>query len=253
MGYQTTGAWCGHCDALCHQVSQWTLWCYHGSSYDQWHASEGETFQNTEIQRSNTISLWLLPGSQIFSYIRIKVCRLECQSDRNLVFVHQDAAAHEQLPQGGRVPLLSVSSCQCEPSSAAQPPTAHSSSGSTQGEALRSVDTVLWQVNNVGNCSGMVAFTLRNSEAAHKFISSLRLIKSAASLGSSHSLVCLPAKLTHQMCTQQATLSVSCIHTYYHEHCRREMRLGSLMDWSGSVWGWKMWRIFSRILKMPSI
>ena len=76
----------------------------------------------------------------------------------------------------------------------------------------------------------MVAFTLQNSEAAHKFISSLKLIKSAASLGSSHSLVCLPAKLTHQMCTQQATLSVSCIHDSYSEHCRREMRLGSLMD-----------------------
>ena len=51
--------------------------------------------------------------------------------------------------------------------------------------------------------SGMVAFELSSTMAAQKFISLLKVVKGAASLGSSHSLVCQPAKLTHVMCTQE--------------------------------------------------
>ena len=50
---------------------------------------------------------------------------------------------------------------------------------------------------------GMVAFELSSTMAAQKFISLLKVVKGAASLGSSHSLVCQPAKLTHVMCTQE--------------------------------------------------
>ena len=49
----------------------------------------------------------------------------------------------------------------------------------------------------------MVAFELSSTMAAQKFISLLKVVKGAASLGSSHSLVCQPAKLTHVMCTQE--------------------------------------------------
>lgn len=54
-----------------------------------------------------------------------------------------------------------------------------------------------------GKHSGMVAFTLATTEAAARFLSELKLVKCAASLGSSHSLACQPAKLTHVMCTPQ--------------------------------------------------
>ena len=58
----------------------------------------------------------------------------------------------------------------------------------------------------------MVAFELRSTEAAQKFISSLKVVKGAASLGSSHSLACQPAKLTHEMCTKEViTFKRSCI------------------------------------------
>ena len=51
----------------------------------------------------------------------------------------------------------------------------------------------------------MVAFTLQTTEAAEKFLSELKVVKCAASLGSSHSLACQPAKLTHVMCSQEAS------------------------------------------------
>ena len=49
----------------------------------------------------------------------------------------------------------------------------------------------------------MVAFELSSTKAAQKFISLLKVVKGAASLGSSHSLICQPAKLTHVMCTKE--------------------------------------------------
>ena len=55
---------------------------------------------------------------------------------------------------------------------------------------------------------GMVAFELSSTMAAQKFISLLKVVKGAASLGSSHSLVCQPAKLTHVMCTKQVDKSL---------------------------------------------
>jgi len=54
-----------------------------------------------------------------------------------------------------------------------------------------------------GRHSGMVAFELSSTKAAQKFISLLKVVKGAASLGSSHSLICQPAKLTHVMCTKE--------------------------------------------------
>jgi len=54
-----------------------------------------------------------------------------------------------------------------------------------------------------GRHSGMLAFSLPTEDQAHCFLSSLRLIKSAASLGSTHSLACQPARITHAMCTDE--------------------------------------------------
>merc|ERR1712106_434408 len=51
--------------------------------------------------------------------------------------------------------------------------------------------------------SGMIAFSLSSGIDAAKFLRSLKIVKSAASLGSTHSLACQPARLTHAMCTQQ--------------------------------------------------
>ena len=56
----------------------------------------------------------------------------------------------------------------------------------------------------------MVAFTLQTTEAAEKFLLELKLVKCAASLGSSHSLACQPAKLTHVMCSPQASCDKQC-------------------------------------------
>ena len=64
------------------------------------------------------------------------------------------------------------------------------------------------QQNNARH-SGMVTFCLSSQEEASKFLASLELVKSAASLGSSHSLACLPARLTHAMCTEQVSLVLS--------------------------------------------
>lgn len=55
----------------------------------------------------------------------------------------------------------------------------------------------------------MIAFELSSNKAAQKFISLLKVVKGAASLGSSHSLVCQPARLTHVMCTQEVTLTMA--------------------------------------------
>jgi len=54
-----------------------------------------------------------------------------------------------------------------------------------------------------GRHSGMVAFELETVEAGKKFLSNLKVVKNAASLGSSHSLACQPARLTHAMCSPQ--------------------------------------------------
>ena len=60
-------------------------------------------------------------------------------------------------------------------------------------------------IHKIKHIKGMVAFTLQTTEAAEKFLSEVKLVKCAASLGSSHSLACQPAKLTHVMCTPQAS------------------------------------------------
>merc|ERR1712059_179817 len=54
-----------------------------------------------------------------------------------------------------------------------------------------------------GRHSGMVAFSLCCGTKAASFLSHLRLIKSCASLGSTHSLACQPVRLTHVMCTEE--------------------------------------------------
>lgn len=61
-----------------------------------------------------------------------------------------------------------------------------------------------------GRHSGMLSFSLLHSDQSDLFLSSLKLIKSAASLGSSHSLACRPAKLTHAMCTPQVSDTLVC-------------------------------------------
>ena len=53
--------------------------------------------------------------------------------------------------------------------------------------------------------SGMLSFTLTHPDQAPVFLNHLTLIKNAASLGSSHSLACQPARLTHAMCTPEVT------------------------------------------------
>jgi len=54
-----------------------------------------------------------------------------------------------------------------------------------------------------GRHSGMLAFSLESGKQAATFLSSLQLIKSAASLGSTHSLACQPARITHAMCNEK--------------------------------------------------
>jgi len=54
-----------------------------------------------------------------------------------------------------------------------------------------------------GRHSGMLAFSLASGDQAAVFLSSLRLVKSAASLGSTHSLACQPARITHAMCNDK--------------------------------------------------
>jgi len=54
-----------------------------------------------------------------------------------------------------------------------------------------------------GRHSGMLAFSLGSGNQAAVFLSSLQLIKSAASLGSTHSLACQPARITHAMCNKK--------------------------------------------------
>jgi len=54
-----------------------------------------------------------------------------------------------------------------------------------------------------GRHSGMLAFSLASGNQASEFLSSLQLIKSAASLGSTHSLACQPARITHAMCNEK--------------------------------------------------
>ena len=56
---------------------------------------------------------------------------------------------------------------------------------------------------HLGKHSGMIAFSLKSSATSAKFLRSLNIVKSAASLGSTHSLACQPARLTHVMCTQE--------------------------------------------------
>ena len=51
--------------------------------------------------------------------------------------------------------------------------------------------------------SGMLSFHLHSAAAAAAFLSALSLVRSAASLGSAHSLACRPALLTHAMCSEQ--------------------------------------------------
>lgn len=51
--------------------------------------------------------------------------------------------------------------------------------------------------------SGMIAFTLVSGAAATIFLGSLKIVRSAASLGSTHSLACQPARLTHVMCSEE--------------------------------------------------
>ena len=80
----------------------------------------------------------------------------------------------------------------------------------------------------------MVAFELSSTMAAQKFISLLKVVKGAASLGSSHSLVCQPAKLTHVMCTKEViTFSIFPLNgnlLLFIVVARKEMRLESLKD-----------------------
>jgi len=54
-----------------------------------------------------------------------------------------------------------------------------------------------------GKHSGMLAFSLASGDQAAAFLSSLQLVKSAASLGSTHSLACQPARITHAMCNEK--------------------------------------------------
>ena len=56
-----------------------------------------------------------------------------------------------------------------------------------------------------GRHSGMVTFSLSSGQEAARLLSCLNLVKSAASLGSSHSLACQPARLTHAMCSDQVS------------------------------------------------
>jgi len=58
-------------------------------------------------------------------------------------------------------------------------------------------------VQHSGRHSGMLAFSLASGNQASVFLSSLQLIKSAASLGSTHSLACQPARITHAMCNEK--------------------------------------------------
>ena len=63
----------------------------------------------------------------------------------------------------------------------------------------------LVQDQHAGRHSGMVTFSLASGEEAASLLSNLKMVKVAASLGSSHSLVCQPARLTHAMCSDQVT------------------------------------------------
>jgi len=53
-----------------------------------------------------------------------------------------------------------------------------------------------------GRHCGMIAFSLVSGAAATVFLGSLKIVRSAASLGSTHSLACQPARVTHVMCTE---------------------------------------------------
>ena len=56
-----------------------------------------------------------------------------------------------------------------------------------------------------GRHSGMLTFSLASGEEAANLLRSLNMVKCAASLGSSHSLACQPARLTHAMCSDQVS------------------------------------------------
>jgi len=49
----------------------------------------------------------------------------------------------------------------------------------------------------------MLTFSLASGGEAANLLRSLNMVKCAASLGSSHSLACQPARLTHAMCSDQ--------------------------------------------------
>ena len=80
-----------------------------------------------------------------------------------------------------------------------------------------------------GRHSGMVTFCLSSHQEADLFLSSLKLVKSAASLGSSHSLACQPARLTHAMCSEQVRETIVTSNT--RQHVRRGWRPGSPPGW----------------------
>ena len=61
----------------------------------------------------------------------------------------------------------------------------------------------LVQDQHGGRHSGMVTFSLASGQEAASLLSNLSLVKCAASLGSSHSLACQPARLTHAMCSDK--------------------------------------------------
>ena len=63
----------------------------------------------------------------------------------------------------------------------------------------------LVQDQHCGRHSGMITFSLASGQEAASLLSCLNMVKCAASLGSSHSLACQPARLTHAMCSDKVS------------------------------------------------